>query len=50
MYTVVSVIVDLAGEPDTVHFTLASFGSIFYCYGPLRAGVLAANMRSRYTL
>lgn len=38
MYTVVSLTVDLAGEPDTIDFTLALFGSIFYCYGSLRAG------------
>lgn len=31
MYTVVSVTVDLAGEPDSIDFTLALFGSIFYC-------------------
>lgn len=37
MYTVVSLTVDLAGEPDTIDFTLALFGSIFYCYGSLRA-------------
>lgn len=29
MYTVVSLTVDLAGEPDTIDFTLALFGSIF---------------------
>lgn len=38
MYTVVSLIVDLAGEPDTIDFTSPLFGSIFYCYGSLRAG------------
>ncbi len=38
MYTVVSLIVDLAGEPDTIDFTLALFGSIFYCLRSLRAG------------
>lgn len=53
MYTVVSLIVDLAGEPDTVHFTLALFGSIFYCYGSLRGLVTErpyCNMRSHYAL
>lgn len=33
MYTVVSLIVDLAGEPDAGNFTRALFGPIFYCYG-----------------
>lgn len=37
MYTVVSLIVDLAGEPYTIDFTLPLFGSAVYCYGSLRA-------------
>lgn len=32
MYTVVSLNVDLAGEPDTIDFTLALFYQICYCF------------------
>lgn len=32
MYTVVSLNVDLAGEPNTIDFTLASFEQICYCF------------------
>lgn len=32
MYTVVSLNVDLAGEPDTIDFTLALFSPICYCF------------------
>lgn len=39
MYTVVSLTVDLAGEPDTIDFTSLLFGLIFYCFGLSRAGV-----------
>lgn len=38
MYTVVSLIFDLAGEPDTIDFTLVLFDLISYCYVSLRAG------------
>lgn len=56
MYTVVSLTVDLAGEPDAIDFTLALFRSIFYCYGCFISwwleslSVLTPNMRSRYAL
>lgn len=53
MYTVVSLIVDLAGEPDTVNFTLALFGSSFivmdHCELIWRS-VPTPNMRSHYAL
>lgn len=40
MYTVVSVVIDLAGEPDTIDFTSPSFGAFAYCYGSFGVGGL----------
>lgn len=38
MYTVVSVVNDLAGEPDTIDFASLSFASFAYCYGSFGVG------------
>lgn len=54
MYTVVSLNVDLAGEPDTIDFTLALFFpnllSVLSIFASCFAERLCANPRSYYAL
>ena len=56
MYTVVSVTVDLAGEPDTIDFTLAVFWlNLLLLWIPasrrlVSRRVLTPNRRSRHAL